>query len=250
MATIKNKISAINKQINSISRILNELSEYDEILQIDIDLLRNKILKVYEDVININASDNDEIATVTKANQESDKTEYIEPENKSAIEKNIVDNDAVELEKTDNYDVKRKEPEEAGNKNKENEPETNKMPDVENSISIDKDKNNSIKPDNKQIILINNFINELNKADDLASQLKLSPIDDISSAISINDRIAFVNNLFEGDNDNFTKCLEQINSQSNLKDAINTLSSKISFDIENTTHTKFIELIYRRFAKK
>jgi len=186
MATIKNKISAINKQINSISRILNELSEYDEILQIDIDLLRNKILKVYEDVININASDNDEIATVTKANQESDKTEYIEPENKSAIEKNIVDNDAVELEKTDNYDVKRKEPEEAGNKNKENEPETNKMPDVENSISIDKDKNNGIKPDNKQIILINNFINELNKADDLASQLKLSPIDDINSAISIN----------------------------------------------------------------
>ena len=90
-----------------------------------------------------------------------------------------------------------------------------------------------------------------NKKTELADKLEHSPIADLKSAISFNDRFSFVQNLFSGNAEVFKNVVEQINSANNFAEAEKIIAHhKNEKWAENAdAAASFMELVSRRFAK-
>lgn len=86
----------------------------------------------------------------------------------------------------------------------------------------------------------------------LADKLKLSPIKDIKSAMSLNQRISFIKNLFKGNDEEFTKTVSFINNLKSFNEAKFYIQSEVSnkngWDEENPLVQEFMELVYRKFV--
>ena len=80
----------------------------------------------------------------------------------------------------------------------------------------------------------------------VASKLMLQPISDLKSAIGINDKFQFINELFEGNSDQFNHYLELINNSSDKQNAESHLA-RLNLDPENEVVQTFLNLVERRF---
>lgn len=92
----------------------------------------------------------------------------------------------------------------------------------------------------------------LNKAEsnDLASKLGQTPIHDLKKAISINKKFEFINQLFKGDHENYTKSIHYLNGLSNKEEAMtffNSLKKEHEWDEESKRYIEFADLVRRRF---
>lgn len=92
------------------------------------------------------------------------------------------------------------------------------------------------------------------EATDLSAQLSLSPIKDLTKAMSINEKIFTVNELFAGNQGEFNSCLAKLNSLSNYEEAVSYLSKEVAgqfgWDDEGRFNKveQFMILVQRRFA--
>lgn len=84
---------------------------------------------------------------------------------------------------------------------------------------------------------------------DLASKLQQNPINDLTKAIKLNDKIWFINDLFNGDADLYKETIHQINQMNDFDDVLTFLEESYNFDQEKDSFKSFIEFIYRRFLK-
>ena len=85
----------------------------------------------------------------------------------------------------------------------------------------------------------------------LADKMQSSPISDLKSAININQRTAFIKELFENDSRAFKKTLDFVNKCKNYSEAKFYLNSEIkpkfNWDNENAQTKEFMNLVYRKF---
>ena len=248
MTSIKNKIENISESIQNINEILNSFSDYEQIPNIDIDLLKDKLRKVYDDINTINKIDEEPKAIIeTVENNVVIEQELVEE--KTIIEDDITEtNDevieetsVVEEEIVDEYHVIEEEKEEFVEVKEEiveeiitPEPEI-----IKEESNIDLSGSSDVK----------DIIAEFKNATDLASQLQFKSIDDINNAVSINDKIGFINDIFGGDADSYVTCISKLNNTSDLNNAVNILDESQKWDKENPVHKKFIELVFRKFVK-
>lgn len=70
--------------------------------------------------------------------------------------------------------------------------------------------------------------------------------------IGLNDKIAFINNLFDGNADDYNRVLSQLNTSANFKEAYGLVQNMIKPDYNNWTgkedyETRFMELLEARF---
>ena len=93
---------------------------------------------------------------------------------------------------------------------------------------------------------LNDILSEINSNDDFATQLRMRPIPDLRNAISLNDKIWFTRELFDGNNDKFKSSLESINNSNTMQEAIE-VADTFGWDKKESSTKKFLELIYRRF---
>ncbi len=88
---------------------------------------------------------------------------------------------------------------------------------------------------------------------ELADKLSDSPIKDLTTAFSINDRLFNINQLFEGDQDAFVDTLMQLNSMKSFDEAKNFLATQVAEKYNWTAKDKkavaknFIKTVRRRF---
>ena len=85
---------------------------------------------------------------------------------------------------------------------------------------------------------------------DLASKLQQTPIHDLKKAISINKKFEFINQLFDGDHESYTKSVHYINGLNSGHDAtmfFNNLKREYAWDEENKLFLEFSDLVRRRF---
>lgn len=88
---------------------------------------------------------------------------------------------------------------------------------------------------------------------DLSDKLALLPINDLTKALSINERFFTIQELFGGNSDLFKTTLQKLNSFSNFEEASEDLMSSVASEYEwasTTKHKKaanFIKLIRRRY---
>lgn len=85
----------------------------------------------------------------------------------------------------------------------------------------------------------------------LADKLKLSPISDLRTAININQRVAFINKLFKGDDKEFKNVVTTVNGFRNFSEAKFFVQSEVaprfSWNENDDTVQEFMELVYRKF---
>ena len=75
------------------------------------------------------------------------------------------------------------------------------------------------------------------------------PIKDLKSAIGLNQKFLFMNDLFEGENEIFNNAINKINAFNTLPEAIAFIDSDLSstWDKENSSVLNFMDLVERRF---
>jgi len=92
------------------------------------------------------------------------------------------------------------------------------------------------------------------EATDLGDKLSLMSIPDLKKAMSINERIFAVNELFGGEQNVFNKTLEEVNDLENYDEAVSYLSKEVAVkydwndDKKKKKAENFILLVQRRFA--
>jgi len=96
---------------------------------------------------------------------------------------------------------------------------------------------------------LNELIGKQSRKRSLASQFSIKPITDLRTAISINNKIRFIKELFDNDAQKYNLMIETLNKQTNLDEAIHILATSFYFPEDNQTYIEFLELIYRRFAE-
>ncbi len=94
---------------------------------------------------------------------------------------------------------------------------------------------------------LNDLLSNIKDNEDLATLLKNSPIDDLKSAISLNDKIWFTRELFAGDNQKYADTIEQFNSLNNMDEAL-SLANSFAWNHEEDSTQQFLKLIYRKFV--
>jgi hypothetical protein len=84
----------------------------------------------------------------------------------------------------------------------------------------------------------------------LADRMQLKPISDLKSAIGLNDKFQFINELFEGSSDRYTEAVNLLNSCIGIQEAemlLADLKSRYSWNDQNQVWKKLREFIVRRY---
>lgn len=103
----------------------------------------------------------------------------------------------------------------------------------------------TLKKDSKSTV--GDMMASLYKKKDIATLQQLKPIKDLKQAISLNDKIKFIREIFNNNVDLYNATLNEINSCQNLDEALALLDSKLTINNENQTMQNFLELVYRCF---
>lgn len=86
----------------------------------------------------------------------------------------------------------------------------------------------------------------------LLANMKKKPIENIRTAIGINDKFSYINDLFDGENEIYESALdqlEQLNNADEAKHKLSELAVENEWDLESKTVMQFVELIERRYAQ-
>ncbi len=248
----KELLEIINNDIQEIGDFVNKLKEYAKISQIDIDLLLSKVRDIYDNLLLLNKIGVD----LPEIRQEQDTTETrtIKAEAKdnhrdSSIEKISEDiaQDEIPVKSVPEHQLEAEAEAEPEQEETLAEPDEDKTPvkhrdsKQEKTIVADRFK------DSKKLV---NEIAKNKKEKDIANKLQsqiLGTISDIKSAISLNDRIWFIKELFDGSSEKYNKTVDLLNNYNNLDEALKYLDNNFKWNQENQSTKKFLEVIYRRF---
>jgi hypothetical protein len=84
----------------------------------------------------------------------------------------------------------------------------------------------------------------------VADKLEKGAIHDLKSAISLNQKFIFINELFDGDNDVYASLIVEINNESTRKGAERVLQGiSGGWDLNSEPASQFLELVRRRFPE-
>ena len=95
---------------------------------------------------------------------------------------------------------------------------------------------------------LNDILVDIQNNMDLATKLQNLPIEKLEEAISLNDKIWFVRDLFNGDNELYNRTIQNINKANTIGDAVRVVQG-LSWDKEESATKAFFELIYRKFTR-
>ncbi|HEC43230.1 MAG TPA: hypothetical protein ENI20_10415 [Bacteroides sp.] len=93
------------------------------------------------------------------------------------------------------------------------------------------------------------FINEslAGNKQDVGSKIQSTPINNIGSALGINDRFKLINDLFKGDKDSFQNTIGVLDGASNFNEAFNYITTSFDWDMEEDSVQLLLELVRRKF---
>jgi|GEM_PF-458560 len=98
---------------------------------------------------------------------------------------------------------------------------------------------------------ISDKINKSHTEKSLSEKIKTQSLADLKQSIGLNERFAFINELFNGDQQLYHQSIDQINSMQVYDEAKNMLQvelkQKLNWDLNHPRMLEFDELIKRRF---
>ena len=99
---------------------------------------------------------------------------------------------------------------------------------------------------------LNDKISKLSKSDSLASKLQNQPIQNLKTAIGLNERFLFANELFQGDGAEYQRAIEEFNHLASMDDAVRLIEHKYQptykWNFDDHTVQNFIHYLQRRYS--
>jgi len=99
---------------------------------------------------------------------------------------------------------------------------------------------------------INEVVSPSEEGTKVAEKLVKQSVSDLPSAIGVNERYLFINELFDGDGETYQIAIEQLNGFDHIQDAMkyvrDELSDKFNWDQEQESTISFYALIEKRYA--
>ena len=202
--------------------------------------------------------------SMTEVDEENDIEDDVEEENDNVYEDDYkeIDVDEVEDEIEDDYEEEIDNFEESNDdietedynivEEEEEEEEFNIPSPITNIYSAQREEDSGIRT--YKIVRENapTIIDKLEQNEDisLAARLQRKPVADLISAIGINDKFLFLNDLFGGSMDKYNKSIRSLNSFSTLlgaKTYMSELQIEFQWDCNSDAYKKLADLIERRF---
>ena len=254
---IKHTVEILTKDIQEIEKLVRNLNNSPTPPKIELDLALAKLRNVYEllslireDMDQLVVPEQNPVAQVTKQVEEQieevvieQATEKVpeqvreqEPEPQSILEKQPVQAEIQMEAPAANKEEITQQVQEAEIKP---EPQSEPLPvKKEAEILAEKFSNDPS---------INENIASATKTADISSKITAQPIDNIGRNIGINDRFLIIRELFEGDNDNYTQLITQLDSSTNEQEALGLLEIKFPEAAEHEGFQLLAQLAKRKF---
>lgn len=99
--------------------------------------------------------------------------------------------------------------------------------------------------------LLDKLSTNSNSSGRLGDQLKKSRIESIPGALTLNDKIRFTKNLFDGNTETFNAAIQLLDAQKSMleaKDLITQYASRYEWNMEDKNALDFYEFVERRYA--
>jgi hypothetical protein len=93
---------------------------------------------------------------------------------------------------------------------------------------------------------LNEVLTQYANTYDIAKKFQNSPINDIFTAIGINEKFLFIKELFSNNAELYQRTIEQLNLASDFNEAIEYIDKNFTWNFESTTVHNLLELIRRR----
>lgn len=97
---------------------------------------------------------------------------------------------------------------------------------------------------------LNDLLNEQKKDNSLVDKLRQSKVDDLSKAISLNDKFLYIKELFQNKGGDFSNAIQTLNKCETMEDAqeeLELLQKYYSWDTTTAAYTSFYDLVSRKF---
>ncbi len=240
-----NKIDTSKKEMFELLELITEQAEMlklhqGEIPQLYIDLLKKNVLKFYE---SIHVIDQIKHLEESFSNNEEIQAKLEKPE----IKKEVAE--AIEAPKPEiKNEVKKEEiviePEEKPALTFSINPASDKPKEKEVFIHPNSDLFSEPKP---------SIADKLSAKQDpsLGERMQQNQINDIKSAIGINDKFLFINELFEGNLKNYNQAIDQLNLANSKDDAMSSFTSfqeKFNWGDKDEAVEKLKTILNRKFS--
>lgn len=224
----KQQLEKLIIQLYDIGEKMNEMMVPDDMRAIDIDLLKNKVANLYDDILQLGK--NSDIKQDEPVEQEQQNTQPADTDDTE-------DDSLFELDKKTDQDDKKE-------KIKEKIIEETKA--QLDSKDGSKQKSAEKQEEEEKYSLHDELIKKFNKPD-LSSKLQSKPIKDIHKAIGINERYTFIQELFEGDVNKYNHTINELNQKSNFNEAFEYIQKNFEWDINSPLVQYMLNLTRRKF---
>lgn len=222
----KNTIEVLHAQAREIAEITSRLGHQDEIPFIEIDMLLEKLRHIYDLTT--------ELRFVLQTDRLPDQNrEESKPEN------NSVNQDITEIElegkstKPTKEDIRDKITEDLATEAREKEKQTEKT-------TLVSDRFKTANP------TLNESISGKSKKEDITTQYNTKPIGSIKIALGLNEKFELINQLFQGNKEQFEKTLDVIDKAGSFVEAYNYLEGNFDWDMDDVYVQRILELIRRK----
>lgn len=232
-------ITSLQRLLNDMKQILAKEDEKQTYHSLEIDLLKQKTLEIYDILLHL-------------------KTPHQQDKNTSLANDRLMVNEPAPLEETTSSPS---EPDEhAINENKpEEETPTEELPKSTVLPKTNPPQQKKEKTSEKTTLdlfsdppaaSIGESLVET-KDHALGERLQKAHITDLREAIGINDKFIFINQLFKGDMERYNSILDELNGFLNLKGAktyLSELAIQHQWDEEGPAYQKLLEMLERKFS--
>ncbi|MBE0649974.1 MAG: hypothetical protein IH595_03940 [Bacteroidales bacterium] len=268
--THSDSISQLETTLETLQSLTEKMKESSGIHQLDIDLLQQKTRELYEQILALqpvsfeSVGDKNEMTAPLENKPEFETEQQVEIEQETemtAEQQPVVENIQVEEKSEEEFiidevvepeaepasevfpvEVEKEEVVEESEENHEEVYEDVVMEKVSQEPPQAKPNESVIMQQKTTFDLFtdsqeNTLATVLQKSNrtNLGEKLEHSHIGDLREAIGINDKFQFINELFNGDMDQYNKVLDELNNFSNLQGALTYLSElSVQYDFQKT----------------
>ena len=233
----KHTIDILSENIKELDDIVSGFKDLERIPKLDLDLVLDKTRNLYE------------ILLLLKKSVVNHNPEYTTPVNKTVAASHSEDELLSKQEKpadesadnTDIIELEAPHPDESKLPASDSD-EKEEQPDETPKILSDRFK--------KQATSLNEDITQAKPVYNISSRLQTKPITNIQNAIGLNDKFLFINELFNGDADNYNSTIETLNNATHFNEAYNFLVEKFQWDMDSELVQKILDLIRRKLIVK
>lgn len=262
---VKGEIKII---LETLTEQVNTISQYEgKIPQIELDIIMANIRKLYERFYDLNDINNKHVVVKTEIieNQAPEKKEE-KPETRDSVDKKEVITDQVPDTKEIIFEIgsvydtndsvqeaKQKEKTEITTKEQSSQVEPPKKLKVEKgktedlfSMTEKETVADKFKETNKSV---HEKISSEKNDKTVAEKIGKSSIPSLKSAIGINDKFLFINQLFKGDLQGYNKAIDKLNACTNIEQAttaLEELRAGNKWDNGDEAYQKLEDLVIRK----